>query len=1155
MELNMRTIKELLNKLFSKEDRSNGYKWVPDNEGLNFHVKPSITAKISKNEADSGLTLQHIALNMLVEQGRAEIIPNGFIVPTDVAVNLDKATQHLLDLPPQWTGSIKADIKGVTGRADFSVSLKVKTEDGGYSGSYALKGPILELSPTQRHILTPAQQVIFSSIEKHRASNKSEYDNLQAILALQNAQKSGANISLAHFEKLNIKAPESISVNAEFDDDENLILTPFMGQDASHERVQKVFGQLRQDRSTALRVDDEIILFDEKKLTAIHEILKNRIVPKTKFKQFLQNPTAFIDASLVGLDIGFSMRVHGATKFKHAYFGETDESGIDWFGSNANVESVLPISKLPIYAGDQDKLKQFKAQFTDAVKAGADELTFAGNIFDISDREAVSQTIKKIEGTIYDGNSSSDDVAEGDNASVPENENDPEVAVVDIDLNDEQIDVASPALEKSLNQILYPPENLDWSNYSRKPYPHQDIGVRWILGLALTENKFSGGLLADDMGLGKTYMALSAIDHIYKIYDESNKTKKPCLVVAPLSLIQNWKDEVEMTFSTSPFKDIVILQSEADLPRFRVGGVETQQQVVDENSTAEIRYSLKVGKSFLQERLDLPQRLVITTYQTLRDYQFSLCTIDWGVVIYDESQNIKNPNTLQTRAAKGLKAEFKLLATGTPVENSLADFWCLLDTACQGYLDSYQNFRQTYVVPIFQAAGDEIEEVRGRIGRELRLKVGPLMLRRVKEDNLKGLPEKDIFVGIKGEDWEYMPSLDTLMEGPQLEAYNATISAQDESESNMLGTLRRLGNVSLHPQLADGGQLVVPKNSRKLESLISESGKMRSLLLTLDDIKQRREKCIVFVINKRLQAFLSFVLGKRYNLGTLSVVNGDTKAIAKRASVPTRKSIISDFEDSEGFNIIIMSPIAAGVGLTIVGANNVIHLERHWNPAKEAQATDRVHRIGQKRNVKVYIPISHHPKYESLDVNLHRLLSNKTQLRDAVVTPEQVVPKPEGFGDGATEPNHIIIADDLQRLSWQQFEALCAELFLKENTASSCWLTQTGSDYGADVVLVTGDSGILIQCKHTKGGRYDGYKAIQEIHSAHTKYSQELEKNIAILIFATNAKILSAKTKKLAGQYDVQIFSYNEIVALLENHSITFQMVLTRLGKKRLKVG
>jgi len=657
------------------------------------------------------------------------------------------------------------------------------------------------------------------------------------------------------------------------------------------------------------------------------------------------------------------------------------------------------------------------------------------------------------------------------------------------------------------------------------------------------------------MGLGKTFMALAAVDQLYKILTQAKKTQKPCLVVAPLSLLQTWKDEVTKTFSISPFKDIVLLQADADLPRFRTSGVEIRQQILEDSTTAEIRYSLKVGKKYLPDMLDVPQRLVITTYQTLRDYQFSLCTIDWGMVIFDESQNIKNPNTLQTRAAKGLKADFKLLATGTPVENSLADFWCLMDTACPGYLDSYQQFRKTYVLPILQAAGDEIEDVRVEVGRKLRLKVGSLMLRRIKEDNLEGLPQKNIFVGLDGHEWQYLPALGKTMQGNQLAVYNGTLKAQADSSINVvLSSLQRLRDVSLHPQLADGGLLRVTNERRALQSLMNESGKIQSILSVLTEVKNRNEKCIIFAVNKRLQQFLSIALGRHYGLGLLAVINGDTKAVAKNPSVETRKSIIGDFEERDGFGIIIMSPIAAGVGLTIVGANNVIHLERHWNPAKEAQATDRVYRIGQKKNVNVFVPILHHPEYESFDVNLHSLLSKKTLLKDAVVTAEQVLPNPGGLGTAGIAPRDRITGDDLYRISWQQFEALCAELFLKELGASKCWLTQSGSDYGADVVLTTKSSGKLIQCKHTIGAKYDGYKAIQEVHGASIKYGKELNKTIDSLIFATNAKTLLATTRKLAEQYNVQIFSYTEIASLLDNHKITHEMVLRRLGRGRYQV-
>ncbi|MFT5700279.1 MAG: SNF2 family DNA or RNA helicase [Desulforhopalus sp.] len=1155
-------VKDILEKLFSGNEKRNGYSWEADSQGINLHVSSSTTDSITAGNAGLLVTHQHVALRMLVEQGSIEAIPYGFLIPTEVAVSLDRITKDILTLPPDWAGRFEADIQGETGRSNFAVILKIKNEGGPLTRAYTLTGPILEFSATQQFILTPAQQLIFGALTAHTSSEKSEYENLRLLLGLQDGQDAGANIDLAHFERLDIKAPESISIEAELDEKGNLILTPYMGQDADHGKIQRVLGQLRSKEAKALRVNNEILLFDEERLKAVHEVLNNRIIPKEKVKQFLKNPTAFINASYVDLEIGFSLRVHGVTTFKHAYFGETDESETDWFGAKTSSETILPIAKIIEYIHDADQLSLFKGEYKDAVQAGSDTLDFAKKTFDISDLEAVEKAIEATERKLLHGGA--DSATEPGNTEEHEETVTQDRIVVDIALNDENLDIASPALEKSIDEILYPDQDLDWSNYLRTPFPHQAIGVRWILGLTQAEEKYEGGLLADDMGLGKTFMALSAIDHLYKFKKHANETKKPCLLVAPLSLLQNWKDEVEKTFSASPFVDIVILQADGALPQYRVGGVETKQnneppkqQLDDEESgkIAEVKYSLKVGKKFLEERLDIPQRLVITTYQTLRDYQFSLCSIDWGMVVFDEAQNIKNPNILQTRAAKGLKSDFKLVATGTPVENSLKDFWCLMDTACPGHLGSYQSFRESYVLPILHAAGDEIEDVRGQVGRQLRLRVGPLMLRRLKEDNIEGLPPKTIHVGLKGEEWEYLPLLDKVMCDTQLDIYNATLKVQAEAETHVvLGALQRLRDVSLHPQLADKGMLKLPEKDKALRALVNESGKLQSILSVLTEIKKRKEKCIIFAVNKRLQQFICLALGRYFNLGPLPIINGDTKAVAKKATVKTRKSIIKEFEDQVGFRIIVMSPVAAGVGLTVVGANNVIHLERHWNPAKEAQATDRVYRIGQKKDVNIFVPILHHPIHESFDVNLHHLLSKKTLLKDAVVTPEEAIPNPGGFDKQSFEPTAKLSGSDLSKISWEHFEALVAELLFKEFGAKKSWLTQSGADYGADVLVVSDADVHLVQCKHTKSGRYDGYKAILEVHGARLKYEEALKKKIGSLILATNAKHLSANTRKDAKQYDVQILSYSDIERLLASHEITFSHIFKRLDQPRYKI-
>nr|WP_244597272.1 C-terminal helicase domain-containing protein [Pseudomonas oleovorans] len=149
------------------------------------------------------------------------------------------------------------------------------------------------------------------------------------------------------------------------------------------------------------------------------------------------------------------------------------------------------------------------------------------------------------------------------------------------------------------------------------------------------------------------------------------------------------------------------------------------------------------------------------------------------------------------------------------------------------------------------------------------------------------------------------------------------------------------------------------------------------------------DKVILFMMTKRLQRVLKLWLDQIYDLN-VAVINGDTQAVATRAEDMTRKKLIAEFEAKSGFNILIMSPVAAGVGLTVIGANHVVHLERHWNPAKEAQASDRVYRIGQTKPVFIHLPAVIHPQFDSFDVHLDRLLRGKLMLKEAVVTPEAV---------------------------------------------------------------------------------------------------------------------------------------------------------------------
>lgn len=553
---------------------------------------------------------------------------------------------------------------------------------------------------------------------------------------------------------------------------------------------------------------------------------------------------------------------------------------------------------------------------------------------------------------------------------------------------------------------------------ARTPFPHQKEGITWLselITVALDADpddpeRLQGALLADDMGLGKTFMTLAGLDYYYTLLSDRNRVQKPMLVVAPLSLLSNWEEEVGKTFEDSPFRDIVVLQSSRDLKTYRFAGAKSEgRQVADladqdiESAESKIRYALKIGKSHGTERLDRDRRLVITTYQTLRDYQFSLCRIDWGMVVFDEAQHIKNPNVLQTRAAKALKADFKLLATGTPVENSLADFWCLLDTAQPGLFGEWSEFREEWLKPL---QDPDIAEGEAKLahGRKLRDAVGPFMLRRTKEDELKDLPSKTVHAGVpgvSGKGREHRPILGPQMSGFQLQTYNAVLdeyrasaAQSDDARGAALSTLHKLRQISLHPRLTQDA-VQVPRSAKEARRALSESGKTAALVTELDRIRQLDDdlgrKVIVFLVNKALQTQLKLWLDAIYGLD-VSIINGDTKSAANRPADQnrTRAGLIRQFEAASGFNVIIMSPLAAGTGLTVVEANHVVHLERHWNPAKEAQATDRVYRIGQKRNVHIYLPAVLHSEHDSFDVHLDRLLAGKMMLKDAVVVPEAV---------------------------------------------------------------------------------------------------------------------------------------------------------------------
>ena len=462
---------------------------------------------------------------------------------------------------------------------------------------------------------------------------------------------------------------------------------------------------------------------------------------------------------------------------------------------------------------------------------------------------------------------------------------------------------------------------------------HQEEGVAWLQHLY--KSKASGCLMADDMGLGKTLQILYFIDWHSRTYPNH----KPYLIVAPISLLENWENEYNRFFM-SPRMNITRLSSK-NVPR------QFNKQVVDK-----------------MQGLDI----ILTNYESLRISQLNFCAVEFDVVALDEAQKIKSPGTLVTNAAKAIKGNFKIAMTGTPVENALLDLWCIMDFCVPGLLGNAKAFASQYQTPLKNEDTDLVE-----LGNEIHEKLGVYFMRRLKKDAAKDLPNK-----LELKQPIQMPS---VQESTYVRVVNAYVSGQ---QPNMLLTLQDMKEVSEHPYLYDNTLI-----NRDSDDLYESSARLQATIAFLDRIQAKNEKVIIFAERKDTQKMLQRICMDKYGI-IPKIINGDTPTTAFSHKL-SRQAAIDDFQSQAGYNVIIMSPVAAGMGLNVTAANHVIHYSRHWNPAKENQATDRAYRIGQTKDVYVYYPMAVSSKFKSFDESLDELLSRKTSLATSTIFPTERV--------------------------------------------------------------------------------------------------------------------------------------------------------------------
>ncbi|TDP74732.1 helicase-like protein [Roseateles toxinivorans] len=470
------------------------------------------------------------------------------------------------------------------------------------------------------------------------------------------------------------------------------------------------------------------------------------------------------------------------------------------------------------------------------------------------------------------------------------------------------------------------------------PKVHQELGIRWLQAHWTSGSK--GALLCDDMGLGKTYQSLAFLQWLREQMDAGVIPSKPLLVVAPVGLLRNWEREIQSHLLAPGIGDTVLAYGE-HLKALRRGKHRDGTAGLDTASLSQAQ-------------------LVLANYEAVSDYQLSFGAVNFAAVVLDEAQKVKSPKARMTHAIKGLNCDFMLAMTGTPVENRLADLWCIADAVQPGALGDLKEFSQRFETP-----DADVSVLRSLVWQEeedtFEASTPRMLLRRLKSDKLEGLPPKHEHVIRK------------VMPARQHEAYSRALAMKELSgPEGVLGMIHALRRTSLHPALTEGGAQAAG------EIRVEDSARMQAMIEVLDQVAREGEKALIFLESLDLQEAtqLPTLLKRRYGLKDLPmVINGEVGA-------NQRQERVEKFQETGGFDVMLLSPKAGGVGLTLTAANHVIHLSRWWNPAVEDQCSDRVYRIGQTKPVHIYYPLALIPGDDehSFDTQLQMLMERKRRL-------------------------------------------------------------------------------------------------------------------------------------------------------------------------------
>ena len=1073
-----------------------------------------------------------------------EIDSNGdkLLLEYNEIYNLDRLTLRLLKLPKFFPGLVYIDNKGYFGSSKVEFEYNISSGMDKYiivSGNY-----IESVSNPEKYILTKEQYELIKLIDQYNNdSNKNkeineQYRMLNAIKDVSHKTNLLLNETMKKEDELLLL--ENIELDFLENDEDYLEVVPQSSQlsKEQNENLRKVF------KNANLSQDFYLLNIDNKKVkVVVNRELKDALKvvksnEKISKKDFVKRESPVFDIDLKSVEYNYGPRVIGLGYLNYRPSPAPNISEIDWFLKEfPKIMTDTPIILKP------EHLEYMQDKFNNLKEFEETELKF--NIegeekkFFISKENLVNE-IKKLENSIkditdYNKSKALDEIieiAEADNYSqdyIAYKGNyirkfDKEVAEqYRDDLREIEIEKRENKKNTTKDQekVLLPKDNIETLDYTediekiKEEKVELPNSLRYSEGIELKEHQkegllriqslykksnVNGLLLCDDMGLGKTIQILSFLAWL-----KEKEALRPSLLIMPTSLITNWYDEKNIG--------------------------EIQKFFLDDT----FKVKILDGKKSREEIAELRNYdLVLTSYESLRINHKETGYIEWKVVVCDEAQKMKNPKTLLTTAIKTQNALFKIACSATPIENTVVDLWCLTDFVKPGLLESQKDFEQKYMKPL--SSNDINDNKRREINNKLSDLLGEFYLRREKEKVLSSDFPKKIVI------------YDKIKPSSQQEEIIENLKNTGKAA---LAVIQGMIMTCSHPQLVDRDVDEVPLGSE--ESLIEEAYKLAHIHTILTKVKEKNEKAIIFTKYRKMQKILWNVIKYWFEI-EVGIINGD-------ADKSARRRVLDEFRKKEGFNVIILSPEAAGVGLNIVEANHVIHYTRHWNPAKEEQATDRAYRIGQKKDVYVYYPIISNvesierEEYHTVDEwikkqlevdmtdsspeeKLNRIIvKKKRMLKDFFLTcggefDDDMAKEFAVMSNGVEKDLSIEVIDNIAH---QEFEKLAVVLLEKEYNSKYGLVTVESGDKGIDGLIFSEKGNILIQAKHTK--RLDT-NAAKELFYGEKIYSKTLNRSFPKLIVFTSASKsnISEDIKKMEKDGEIEIYHREKLTELLNKY-------------------